>query len=137
MSFSVLDIASMIAAGSLAVSKIITAAQPLWAKLPRWLAVALPVLVLDLPQVAAAFGLVQTGTSITTAIITSLALLAPGLAEAETSKEATVAVAAARDAAAATVAVTTAAANVVKAGAAHDAAIAVHAAAVEAAKPSA
>ena len=136
MSLSVLDIASMVVAGSLAVSKIITAAQPLWAKLPRWLAVALPVLVLDLPQVAAAFGLVQTGTSITTAIITSLALLAPGLAEAETSKEATIAVSAARDAAAATVAVTTAAANVVSASAAHDAAVAVHAAAVEAAKPS-
>lgn len=77
------DIASYVAAGSLALSKLFSAAQPLWNKLPRWLAVAIPVLVVDLPQVAQSFGGVATGTSITTAIITSVAMLLPGLAEAE------------------------------------------------------
>lgn len=78
------DIASAVVAFCLAASKLLTACKPLWAKLPRWLAVALPVLVLDLPQVADAFGVAHTGADLTTALVVSLALLVPGLAEAET-----------------------------------------------------
>jgi hypothetical protein len=76
---TVLDIAAYVAAGALAASKLISVCQPLWAKLPRWLAV----LVLDLPQVATWFGGAATGTDVLTACVTSVALLLPGLAEAE------------------------------------------------------
>lgn len=83
MSLTVLDIASTVAAGLLAASKLLTAAQPLWQKLPRVVAVLLPVLVLDIPQVAQAIAGAETGTSLVTALITSVALLLPGLEEAE------------------------------------------------------
>ncbi len=88
MSLTAVDVAALVATGALSLSKLLSVAKPLWSKLPRWAAVLLPVFVLDLPQIAASFGLVQTGTSITTAIITSLALLAPGIAEAEEAKPA-------------------------------------------------
>ena len=80
---TLLDISAYVAAGALAGSKLLAVAQPLWAKLPRWLAVAVPVLVLDLPQVATWFGGAVTGTDVLTAAVTSVALLLPGLAEAE------------------------------------------------------
>jgi len=77
------DVVSYVGAGALAASKLLVAAQPYWAKMPRWLAVAAPVLVLDLPQVITWFGGAATGTDVMTAIVTSAALLLPGLAEAE------------------------------------------------------
>ena len=80
---TLVDIAAYVAAGALAASKLVAAAQPYWAKLPRWLAVAAPVLVLDLPQVATWMGQATTGTDVLTAVVTSVALLLPGLAEAE------------------------------------------------------
>jgi uncharacterized membrane protein YjjP (DUF1212 family) len=86
MSLTPVEIAADVAAGVLAASKLVTAVQPLWAKLPKWLAVVLPVLVMDLPQVAAAFGLVQTNVDLTMAIVTSVAMLLPGIAEAEAAK---------------------------------------------------
>jgi hypothetical protein len=86
MSLTPVEIAADVVAGSLAVSKLVAAAQPFWAKLPKWVAVLLPVFVMDLPLVANAFGLVQTSTDMTTAIITSVALLLPGVASAEAAK---------------------------------------------------
>lgn len=83
MSLTPVEIAADVVAGVLAASKLISVFQPLWNKLPRWVAVVAPVLVLDLPQVANAFGLVKTGTDLTSALIASVALLLPGLAEAE------------------------------------------------------
>lgn len=80
---TLVDVAAYVGAGALAASKLLSAVQPLWAKLPRWLAVALPVLVLDLPQVAHWMGGVVTGTDAVTAAVTTVALLLPGLAEAE------------------------------------------------------
>ncbi len=80
---TLVDVAAYVAAGALAASKLVSACQPLWAKLPRWLAVAAPVLVLDLPQVATWMGQAATGTDVLTAVVTSVALLLPGLAEAE------------------------------------------------------
>jgi hypothetical protein len=82
---TLVDVCSYAAAGLLAASKLLTAVQPLWAKLPKWLAVALPVVVLDIPQVAAAVGGVTTGTDLVTAVVTSVALLLPGLEAAEAS----------------------------------------------------
>lgn len=83
MNFTPIDIASDITAGVLAASKLISAAQPIWQKLPRWLAVALPVVVLDIPQVVSLLGGVQSGMDLTTAIVASVALLLPGVSEAE------------------------------------------------------
>jgi len=80
---TLVDVVAYVAAGVLAASKLVAAAQPVWAKLPRWLAVAAPVLVLDLPQVATWIGASTTGTDVLTAVVTSVALLLPGLAEAE------------------------------------------------------
>lgn len=76
-------VASYVAAGALASTKLISAAKPLWNRLPRWLAVALPVMVLDLPQVSQYFTGATTGQALFTAFIASVGLLLPGLAEAE------------------------------------------------------
>ena len=83
MNFTTVDIAADVVAASLAASKLLTAAKPLWNKLPRWLAVAVPVVVADLPQVAAFFGVATTGQDLAMAVVTSVALLLPGLSEAE------------------------------------------------------
>ena len=80
---TLVDVVSYVAAGILAGSKLLSAAQPLWAKLPRWLAVALPVVVLDAPQIATWVGGSVTGTDVMTAVVSSVCLLLPGLAEAE------------------------------------------------------
>lgn len=85
MSLSPVEIAAYVASGALAASKLVSAAQGLWAKLPRPLAVVMPVLVLCLPQVAAAAGLVKTEGDLVTLGITAVALLLPGIAEAEKS----------------------------------------------------
>lgn len=79
---TVLDIAAGVAAVALAGSRLVSALQPFWKKLPRPLAVLAPVLVLALPQVADAAGLVKTDESFVTFLITAVALLAPGVAEA-------------------------------------------------------
>lgn len=80
---TLVDVVAYVAAGLMAGSKLLSATQPLWAKLPRWLSVAAPVLILDLPQVATWIGASVTGTDVLTAVVTSVALLLPGLAEAE------------------------------------------------------
>jgi hypothetical protein len=80
---TLVDVCSYVAAGLLAASKLLSAAQPLWSKLPRWLAVALPVVVLDVPQIATWIGASVTGTDVMTAVVSSVCLLLPGLAEAE------------------------------------------------------
>lgn len=83
MSFTPVDVAATVVAGLLAASKLLPVTKPLWKKLPRVLAVALPVLVLDLPQLLSFFGVVHTGTDLTMAVVASVALLLPGIAEAE------------------------------------------------------
>lgn len=83
MNFTVVDVLSYVAAGALAGSKLISAVQPLWAKLPRAVAVLAPVLVLALPQIAGAAGLVKTDVDLVQFVVTSVALLVPGIAEAE------------------------------------------------------
>jgi hypothetical protein len=83
MSFTPVDVAADVVAGVLAGSKLLTASQPLWAKLPRWLAVALPVVVAAAPAVMGYFGAVATGADLAQAAVLSVALLLPGLEEAE------------------------------------------------------
>jgi hypothetical protein len=76
------DIAANVAAVALAGSRLVSALQPFWKKLPRALTVLAPVLVLALPQVADAAGLVTTEESFVAFVVTAIALLAPGVAEA-------------------------------------------------------
>lgn len=78
-----IDIASYVSASALAASKLISVCKPLWNRLPKWLAVLLPVLVLALPQIAQFFAGAKTSSELLAAFVTSLALLMPGLAEAE------------------------------------------------------
>ena len=86
MTLSPVEIAAYISASVLAASKLFSAIQPLWNKLPRPLSVAMPVLVLMLPQVAHMAGLVQTGSDLVMLAVSSVALLLPGIAEAELPK---------------------------------------------------
>lgn len=83
MNLSIVDIVAYVIAGCMAASRAITALQPLWAKLPKWLAVLMPVFVLTLPQIASAAGLVKTSVDLVQFIIVTIALLVPGIAAAE------------------------------------------------------
>lgn len=83
MSLNPVDVAATVAAVSLAATRLLSTAQPLWAKLPRFLAVVCPVLVLSLPQIAQAAGLVHTDVDLANFAVMSVALLVPGIAEAE------------------------------------------------------
>lgn len=67
----------------LAGSRLISAAKPFWSKLPRWLAVALPVVVAVIPQIVMQLAGVTKDIDFVNVTITAVALLAPGLAEAE------------------------------------------------------
>lgn len=83
MSLSVLEIGAYVSAGLLAASRLLDVAKPVWEKLPRPVAVALPVVVAALPALAEKAGLVKTEVDLVTLGITALALLVPGIAEAE------------------------------------------------------
>ena len=82
INLSPVDVASYVSAGALAATKLIGVCKPIWNRMPKWLAVMLPVLVLSLPQVAQFFAGATTSNELFAACITSLALLMPGLAEA-------------------------------------------------------
>lgn len=79
---SLVDVAATVAAVATAGSRLVSALKPFWSKLPRPLTVLAPVVVLALPQVADAAGLVKTDTDFVSFVITAVALLAPGVAEA-------------------------------------------------------
>jgi hypothetical protein len=83
MSLSVVEIGAYVSAGLLSASKLFAAAKPLWDKLPRPVAVMVPVLVAALPLLAEKAGLIKTDVDLMTLCITAVALLVPGLAEAE------------------------------------------------------
>lgn len=85
MSLSPVEIAAYVIAACMSLSKLISACQVLWNKLPRWLAVLAPVLVAALPQVANLAGLIKTQSDLLTFCISAVALLLPGIAEAEVS----------------------------------------------------
>jgi hypothetical protein len=83
MSLSPVEIGAYVVAGALAASKLISATADLWAKLPRPVAVLAPVLVACLPKIAEQAGLVKTEGDLLTLGIAAVALLLPGIAEAE------------------------------------------------------
>lgn len=83
MSLSVVEIGAYVSAALLSATKLLTTAKPLWDKLPRVVAVAIPVVVACLPVLAEKAGLIHTPVDLTTLAVTALALLVPGIAEAE------------------------------------------------------
>lgn len=85
MSLSPIEIGAYIASGAIASTRLLSLTQSLWNRLPRPVAVVLPVLIAALPQVASAAGLIKTGTDLVTFGIAAIALLLPGVAEAEQS----------------------------------------------------
>ena len=74
------EVASYVSAVSLSATKLLIAFRPFWDRMPRWLSVGLPVLVLDLPIVAQHFAGVVSGRDLLDASLMSLALVLPGLA---------------------------------------------------------
>jgi hypothetical protein len=85
MSLSVLEIGAYVSAGLVAASRLLDVAKPLWEKLPRPVAVAIPVVVAALPALAEQAGLVHTEIDLVTLCITALSLIVPGITEVEKS----------------------------------------------------
>lgn len=83
MSISVVEVGAYVSAALLSASRLLTVAKPLWAKLPRVVAVAVPVVVAALPLLAEKAGLITTPVDLTTFVIGAVALLVPGISEAE------------------------------------------------------
>lgn len=80
---TVIDIASVVVSVLLGASRLLTVAKPLWAKLPRAVAVAVPVVVACIPQLVEQLGLAKSALDLTTTLVFAAALLVPGIAEAE------------------------------------------------------
>jgi hypothetical protein len=70
--------ASLVAAGALALTRLLTTAKPLWDRLPASLQGLLPVLVLVLPQVAASAAGVHTSLDLVNLLVLAAALILPG-----------------------------------------------------------
>lgn len=80
---SIVEISTVAVSILLGASRLLKAAQPLWNKLPRVVAVALPVVVLSVPKLVELFGGVHTTLDLTETLVLAAALLVPGIAEAE------------------------------------------------------
>lgn len=79
--FSHLDavsVASLFAAGALAVTRLLTTAKPIWDRLPKSLQGLLPVLVLVLPQLAEQAAGVKTTLDLTNLLFLAVAMILPG-----------------------------------------------------------
>ena len=83
MSLSPVEVAAYVSAGLLAVTKLMSVCKPYWNKLPRVVAVALPVIIAALPKLAEQAGLVQTTGDLTMLGVAAIAMLLPGISEAE------------------------------------------------------
>ncbi len=86
MSISIVELGAYVSAALLSATKLLNTAKPLWDKLPRVVAVAVPVVVATLPLLAEKAGLIATPVDLTTLFVTAAALLVPGIAEAEKPK---------------------------------------------------
>ncbi len=73
------DIAAVVGAVAVAATRLLKSAAPLWAKLPKPVAAALPVLVAALPQVADMAGVVKSEIDLVNFGVLALALLVPGV----------------------------------------------------------
>jgi hypothetical protein len=82
---TVIDIASVVVSVLLGASRLLATAKPLWNKLPRVVAVAVPVVVACVPQVVEMLGGVKSALDLATTVVFAAALLVPGIAEAEKS----------------------------------------------------
>jgi hypothetical protein len=82
MSLSLVEVGAYVAAGLVGASRLLSAFQPFWNKLPRVVAVALPVVVATLPLLAEKAGLIKTDVDLVALAVTAVALLVPGIAEA-------------------------------------------------------
>jgi hypothetical protein len=71
--------ASLVAAGALALTRLLTTAKPLWDRLPASLQGLLPVLVLVLPQIAASAAGVHTSLDFINLLVLAIALILPGV----------------------------------------------------------
>ncbi len=74
-----ISLASLIGAGALALSRLLTTLKPVWDRLPALLQGLVPVLVLVLPQIAAAAAGVHTSIDLVNLIALSVALVLPGI----------------------------------------------------------
>jgi hypothetical protein len=72
------SVASSLAAGALALTRLLTTAKPLWDRLPKSLQGLLPVLVLVLPQLAEQAAGVKTTLDLTNLLILAVAMILPG-----------------------------------------------------------
>lgn len=73
-----LTLASLIGAGALALTRLLTTAKPIWDRLPASLQGLLPALVLVLPQIAAQAAGVHTSLDLANLLVLAVALILPG-----------------------------------------------------------
>lgn len=71
-----LEIAALVATYALAVTRLLKPTQPLWSRLPRWAQLVLPALLVSLPQLAGALGLVETQLELVEAIFQAIVAVA-------------------------------------------------------------
>jgi len=83
MNLSVVELVAYVVAGLLLASRVVNALKPVWAVLPRWAAVAIPVLVTTLPTLAEQVGLVQDTAGFVQVVVVGVAALVAGLVVAE------------------------------------------------------
>lgn len=83
MSLSPVEIAAYVSAGLLALTKVTAICKPYWDKLPKVVALALPVIVAALPKLAEQAGLIQTTGDLMMLGVAAVAILLPGIAQAE------------------------------------------------------
>lgn len=88
MSLSVVDIVAYVVVVCMAVSQWVSMTKPLWALLPKWLSVVLPIIVLTLPQVADAAGLATTQVGFVQFLVVAVGLFAQGIAAAVAAEKA-------------------------------------------------
>lgn len=83
---SVVQITTIAVSVIAALSRILDAAKPFWGMFPRPVAAFIPSIVVMLPSLAAALGLVKTPVDLTVALITAAALVVPGAMPKDTAR---------------------------------------------------
>lgn len=81
------DIASVVVAGCLSLSQLVTQLKPVWGKLPKAVALLCPVALVVLPQVADAAGYVKTEVDLAHFVVYALGVTVPAVIAALTGKQ--------------------------------------------------
>jgi hypothetical protein len=76
---SVVEIAAAVVSVLMVASRFLNAAKPMWDRLPKVVAVALPVVVAMIPQIAEMIGQSKTTVDFVNYVIASVALVVVGL----------------------------------------------------------